>query len=166
MLTFTHIHTHTLLLFLVVPSHMSPDSVTEQTLPLLKKRGKRGKLKPPNHQKGFGGSAVLFQESIHCSQVLGYPSSEPGIFTGSCGSLRMSPLSTDQVTRQRGRNAGKGVCVSRWLSHRGRLNLSLLQLFFHEQTSISPISLKTDNTGAFIFSIQDLFMGMGFGVFP
>lgn len=63
---YANIYTHTLLLFLVVPSHMSPDSVTEQTLPLLKKRGKR---KPPKHQKGFGGSTVLFQESIHTSQL-------------------------------------------------------------------------------------------------
>lgn len=60
----------------------------------------------------------------------------------------------------------KGVCVSRWLLHLGGLNLSLLQLFFHEQTSIPPVTLKTENTAAFNFSIRGLFIRLGFGVFP
>lgn len=37
----------------------------------------------------------------------------PEYSPGNCGSLRMSPLSKDQVIGQQDRNAEKGVCVSR-----------------------------------------------------
>lgn len=98
-----------------------------------------------------------------CPGVLGSPGSEPRIFTWE---LWQPQDVTSQQSHLAAGTGMKGVCVSRWLLHHGGLNLSFLQLFFHEQTSIPPIALKTEETAAFIFGIWGLFIGLGCGVFP
>lgn len=84
------------------------------------------------------------------------------------GAVAASGCHLSARTRSPGSEAGtKGLCASRWLSHHRGLNLPLLQLSFHEQTSIPPISLKVKNTGAFLFLLFGVyFWGWGLGSFP